>query len=370
MSHTSKPEPCTWCRPTAAMAWCSQPPKAMTSRTALPNSSPRRRWAARADTGGHQTVATLLVSRVDVARVRRWYIADPANPERPPVAVAYPAAGTDNAEVTLQLVAPRRRASGGGCDGIEPASSTWSTVELVGARACSSLCRAAINERCASSRWTRRPARPPSSARTPMTTGSTSSVACRRDLRTAHSSGPSIATERSGSSSAKRLVTGNGSPGARCRRCRRRRGHLQGVGNADRGRRVHVVSRRRRHRMRPRRSLPGVWRARRAGGTTVLATRDLEARRRPVSIHRDGRQVGDDRVVRRDARDLAQRAPGRHSASAISRPRSSFRKDTKPEAASCPCSSTRTVDPPTSVSCRRRAGFSSRNGSRIRDSRC
>ncbi len=46
----------------------------------------------------------LLVARVDVARVRRWYIADPSNPEHPAVAVAYPAAGTDNAEVTLRIV--------------------------------------------------------------------------------------------------------------------------------------------------------------------------------------------------------------------------------------------------------------------------
>jgi dipeptidyl-peptidase-4 len=46
----------------------------------------------------------LLAARVDVTRVRRWYIADPANPDRPPVAVPYPAAGTDNAEVTLHIV--------------------------------------------------------------------------------------------------------------------------------------------------------------------------------------------------------------------------------------------------------------------------
>jgi dipeptidyl-peptidase-4 len=48
--------------------------------------------------------SALLVARVDVTRVRRWYIADPANPDRAPVAVAYPAAGTDNADVTLHLV--------------------------------------------------------------------------------------------------------------------------------------------------------------------------------------------------------------------------------------------------------------------------
>jgi len=46
----------------------------------------------------------LLVTRVDVSRVRRWYIADPSNPDRPPNEVAYPQAGTQNAEVTLHLV--------------------------------------------------------------------------------------------------------------------------------------------------------------------------------------------------------------------------------------------------------------------------
>jgi dipeptidyl-peptidase-4 len=46
----------------------------------------------------------LLVARVDVARVQRWYIADPSNPANPPVSVAYPVAGTANAVVTLHLV--------------------------------------------------------------------------------------------------------------------------------------------------------------------------------------------------------------------------------------------------------------------------
>ncbi|MCF6526352.1 S9 family peptidase [Streptomyces sp. JJ36] len=46
----------------------------------------------------------LLVARADDAPVRRWWIADPAHPEREPAAVAYPAAGTANAEVTLHLV--------------------------------------------------------------------------------------------------------------------------------------------------------------------------------------------------------------------------------------------------------------------------
>lgn len=43
----------------------------------------------------------LLVARVDDTPVRRWWIADPAHPEREPVNVAYPAAGTPNADVRL-----------------------------------------------------------------------------------------------------------------------------------------------------------------------------------------------------------------------------------------------------------------------------
>ncbi|MBY8884139.1 prolyl oligopeptidase family serine peptidase [Streptomyces sp. PTM05] len=45
----------------------------------------------------------LLAARVDDSPVRRWWIADPANPRDAPAEVAYPAAGTPNAEVTLAL---------------------------------------------------------------------------------------------------------------------------------------------------------------------------------------------------------------------------------------------------------------------------
>ena len=45
----------------------------------------------------------LLEARVDETPVPRWYIADPANPGRAPATVAYPAAGTANAEVSLLL---------------------------------------------------------------------------------------------------------------------------------------------------------------------------------------------------------------------------------------------------------------------------
>ena len=45
----------------------------------------------------------LLVARVDETQVQRWHIADPANPGRTPAEVAYPAAGTANADVSLLL---------------------------------------------------------------------------------------------------------------------------------------------------------------------------------------------------------------------------------------------------------------------------
>ncbi|WP_327369673.1 S9 family peptidase [Streptomyces sp. NBC_01217] len=45
----------------------------------------------------------LLVARVDDSPVQRWWIADPAHPDRRPAEVAYPAAGTPNAEVRLFL---------------------------------------------------------------------------------------------------------------------------------------------------------------------------------------------------------------------------------------------------------------------------
>ncbi|MEU4075680.1 S9 family peptidase [Streptomyces venezuelae] len=46
----------------------------------------------------------LLVARADDRGVRRWWIADPAHPDREPQSVGYPAAGTDNADVRLFVV--------------------------------------------------------------------------------------------------------------------------------------------------------------------------------------------------------------------------------------------------------------------------
>ncbi|NYI08076.1 S9 family peptidase [Allostreptomyces psammosilenae] len=45
----------------------------------------------------------LLAAHVDDSPVRRWWIADPANPDREPAEVGYPRAGTPNADVRLAL---------------------------------------------------------------------------------------------------------------------------------------------------------------------------------------------------------------------------------------------------------------------------
>jgi dipeptidyl-peptidase-4 len=46
----------------------------------------------------------LAVARVDLRPVRRFHLTDPANPAIEPVRLPYPAAGTDNAEVSLHVV--------------------------------------------------------------------------------------------------------------------------------------------------------------------------------------------------------------------------------------------------------------------------
>ncbi|MFC4587404.1 S9 family peptidase [Sphaerisporangium corydalis] len=46
----------------------------------------------------------LLAERADESPVQTWHIADPANPAKPPVPVAYPSAGTANARVELLVL--------------------------------------------------------------------------------------------------------------------------------------------------------------------------------------------------------------------------------------------------------------------------
>jgi dipeptidyl-peptidase 4 len=45
----------------------------------------------------------LLVARVDTTPVPRWHLSDPAHPDRRPVEIAYPRAGTANADVSVVL---------------------------------------------------------------------------------------------------------------------------------------------------------------------------------------------------------------------------------------------------------------------------
>ncbi|MER8068121.1 prolyl oligopeptidase family serine peptidase [Streptomyces sp. NPDC094034] len=75
----------------------------------------------------------LLVARVDTTRVRRWWISDPAHPEREPVRVAYPAAGTPNADVRLYLVG--LEGSGGAEGATAPDGPGGAATEVVWDRA-------------------------------------------------------------------------------------------------------------------------------------------------------------------------------------------------------------------------------------------
>ena len=49
--------------------------------------------------------SALLVERADEGPVGVWWLSDPAHPDRVPTAVDYPAAGTDNADVSLHVLA-------------------------------------------------------------------------------------------------------------------------------------------------------------------------------------------------------------------------------------------------------------------------
>jgi dipeptidyl-peptidase-4 len=46
----------------------------------------------------------VLATRVDESPVQRWWVADPANPGTPPAELAYPVAGSANAEVTVHVL--------------------------------------------------------------------------------------------------------------------------------------------------------------------------------------------------------------------------------------------------------------------------
>ncbi|CAM3934137.1 prolyl oligopeptidase family serine peptidase [Nocardiopsis rhodophaea] len=65
--------------------------------------------------------AALLATRVDDTRVTRWHIADPANPAAEPQVIAYPPAGSANADVRLAVFQ---------ADGVEPQWVEWDREAL------------------------------------------------------------------------------------------------------------------------------------------------------------------------------------------------------------------------------------------------
>ncbi|HEX6354014.1 S9 family peptidase [Actinophytocola sp.] len=73
----------------------------------------------------------LLVALVDKAAVRRWHIADPANPEAAPNVVSYPAAGTDNVTVRLAIIGLDGSRVDVGWDGEYFVTAHWSAHGLL-----------------------------------------------------------------------------------------------------------------------------------------------------------------------------------------------------------------------------------------------
>jgi dipeptidyl-peptidase-4 len=118
----------------------------------------------------------LAVARVDLRRVRRFHLTDPANPVIEPVALPYPAAGTDNAEVSLHVVdlAGRRV----GSPGTGPPTPTWS--RSAGRKTPPDPARQARDQTATQVlAATPAPGRPPSWPPSTTRPGSTSSPGCR-----------------------------------------------------------------------------------------------------------------------------------------------------------------------------------------------
>lgn len=233
----------------------------------------------------------LLVARVDVSRVLRWHIADPSNPATPPVSVAYPAAGTANAGVTLHVVDVNGSAS---VDvrwdriGFEyVAMVDWSEHGLLVVVQSRDQRTMRILEVDASNGETSLFREDTDDAWVDVVAG----VPARLP------DGTLVWTvDRDG---AKRLVIGDEMvTGANL--------EVHDVVDVDGDVVVFRASATRTEvgvytwsradgvaEMKPEGVAPGVWRARRAGGTTVIASRDLERPGVRVSVHRDGRRAGE-----------------------------------------------------------------------------
>jgi dipeptidyl-peptidase 4 len=232
----------------------------------------------------------LLVARVDVSRVRRWYIADPSNPERPAVAVAYPAAGTDNADVTLHIV---------DLIGSPSVEVQWDRVRF---------------EYLTAVDWSEHgllvvvQSRDQRTVRVLDVDASTGATTVLRedtddawldivDGVPARLPGGTLVwtADRDG---AKRLVIGDEPvtpPDLEVRDVLDVDGDVVVFRASTTPTEVGVYTWSRSGgvaQMLPDGVIPGVWRARRAGGTTVLVSRDLEHPGATVSIHRDGSGAG------------------------------------------------------------------------------
>ena len=231
----------------------------------------------------------LLIARVDVSRVRRWYIADPSNPDRRPVSVAYPAAGTDNADVTLHIV---------DVDGSHSVEVQWDRVafEYVTTVDWSDHGLLAVVQS--------RDQRTMRILDVDTSSGATSLL--REDTDNAWvdivagvpgrlPDGTLVwAADRDGS---KRLVIGDApvtGPDLEVRDVLDVDGDVVIFRASTTPTEVGVYTWSQTGgalQMRPDGIPPGIWRAHRAGGTTVLSSRDLDRPGVRVTVHRDGRQV-------------------------------------------------------------------------------
>ena len=73
-------------------------------RGGRPSSSPLKRWAASRGYWWSPDGDRVAACRVDITNVDRWYLTDPADPSVTPNELAYPAAGTTNADVVLAVI--------------------------------------------------------------------------------------------------------------------------------------------------------------------------------------------------------------------------------------------------------------------------
>src|SRR5690606_37657481 len=72
----------------------------------------------------------LAVARVDTSPVPRWHLSDLARPEAAPTTLAYPAAGTPNADVSLHVVSLADTGGAGRGDDAPRTEVVWDRAAL------------------------------------------------------------------------------------------------------------------------------------------------------------------------------------------------------------------------------------------------